>query len=98
MPYALWTPHAEQELDDTLYHISVRDRRPLTGEQIYYELRQLADQYAEANAPRHTHPLAPAGWFYFLHKRWLVFYKLHTDGIEVMRVIDGVRDLPAILS
>ena len=98
MSCALWTPHAERELDDILYHISVRDRRPLTGEQIYYEIRQLADQYAAPDAPRHAHPIAPAGWFYFLHKRWLVFYKLHSDGIEVMRVIDGVRDLPALLS
>jgi plasmid stabilization system protein ParE len=98
MSRALWTPHAEQELDEILYHISVRDRRPMTGELVYYEIRQLADQYAEPNAARHKHPLAPAGWFYFLHKRWLVFYKLHLDGIEVMRVIDGTRDLPAMLS
>ena len=98
MPCALWTPNAERELDDILYYISVRDHRPLTGEQIYYELRQLADQYAQPDSPRHIHPLAPAGWFYFLHKRWLVFYKLHADGIEVMRVIDGFRVLPALLS
>lgn len=98
MPRALWTPHAERELDDILYHISVRDRRPLTGEHIYYEIRQLADQYAEPDAPRHAHPRAPADWFYFLHKRWLVFYKIHAEGIEVMRVIDGVRDLPSLLT
>jgi plasmid stabilization system protein ParE len=97
MPRALWTPQAESDLDDILFHISVRDRRPQTGEQMYFEIRRLADEYAEPNAVRHSHPLAPAGWHYFLHKRWLVFYQLHVEGIEVMRVIDGARDLPPLL-
>ena len=99
----VWPPKgsptdAEKELDEILFHISVRDRRPFTGEQIYHEIRQVADEYAEPHAARHTHPLAPKGWYYFLHKRWLVFYQLHADGIEVMRIIDGSRDLPSVLS
>jgi plasmid stabilization system protein ParE len=97
MSRAVWTPHAERELGDILFYISVRDRRPSTGEQIYYEIRQLADEYAQADAPRHVHPLAPPGWFYFRHKRWLVFYQSHAEGIEVMRVVDGARDLPSRL-
>lgn len=97
MPRSVWTPQAEQDLDDILYFVSVRDRRPQTGEQLYFEIRRLADEYAEFHQPRHTHPLAPAGWHYFLHKRWLVFFRPHSEGIEVMRVIDGTRDLPAQL-
>jgi plasmid stabilization system protein ParE len=27
-------------------------------------------------------------------KRWLIFYQPHPDGIEVLRVVDAVRDLP----
>ena len=94
---AVWTPQAQSELDDILFHISVRDRRPQTGERLYFEIRQHADEFAQTHAVRHFHPLAPAGWHYFLHKRWLVFYQLHAEGIEVMRVIDGVRDLPPLL-
>lgn len=94
---ALWTLQAESELDDILFHISVRDRRPQTGEQLYLEIRRLADDFANSNAVRLTHPLAPQGWYYFLHKRWLIFYQPHSEGIEVMRIIDGVRDLPPLL-
>ena len=97
MPRALWTPQAQSELDDVLFHVAVRDRRPQTGEKLYFEIRRLADEFAESSAVRLTYPLAPAGWHYFLHKRWLVFYQLHAEGIEVMRVIDGVRDLPLLL-
>jgi plasmid stabilization system protein ParE len=97
MSRALWTPQAAAELGDILYYIAFKDRRPLTGEKLYYEIRQLADEYARPDAARHSHPLAPAGWYYFLHKRWLIYYQLHEDGIEVMRVIDGIRDLPPLL-
>jgi len=97
MPHALWTPHAAGELDDILFHIAVRDRRPATGEQIYFEIRRLADEFASPNAVRHVLPGSPAGWYYFRHKRWLAFYQLHAEGIEVLPIIDGSRDLPAVL-
>lgn len=98
MARALWTPRAAEELDDILFYIAVRDRRPATGEQIYFEIRQLADDFASPDAVRHRLSGAPSGWFYIRHKRWLIFYQLHAEGIEVMRVIDGSRDLPAIFT
>jgi plasmid stabilization system protein ParE len=58
----------------------------------------MADEYAVSGAPRISHPDAPEGWFYFRHKRWLVFYREHSEGIEVMRVIDATRDLPRHLT
>jgi plasmid stabilization system protein ParE len=90
----VWTARAGSELDDILFHIAFRSGRPATGDQNYYAIRHLADEYAREDAPRHRHPLAPEGWFYFRHKRWLIFYQPHPEGIEVMRVIDGSRDLP----
>lgn len=98
MRRAVWTPQAQRELDDILFFVSLRDHRPETGERVYFEIRQLTEEYAQANAPRYSHPLSPAGWYYFRHKRWLIFYQLNPDGIEVMRLIDGSRDLPAIFS
>lgn len=97
MPRALWTPQAERELDEVLYQIAVRDGRPATGERIYLEIRNLVDSYAPPDAIRRVHPDAPTGWFYVLYKRWLIFYQIHPKGIEVMRIVDGSRDLPAIL-
>jgi plasmid stabilization system protein ParE len=86
MSKSVWTSLAESELDEVLFHIAVRSGRPSTGEQNYFAIRQLADEYAREGAPRHRHPVAPADWFYFLHKRWLIFYQLHAEGIEVMWV------------
>jgi plasmid stabilization system protein ParE len=94
MPRILWTPVAESDLDDILYYIAVVDRKPATGERIYQEIRDRVAEHANRLLPGYHHPGAPEGWLYLKHKRWLVFYLPLGDGIEVMRVIDAVRDLP----
>ena len=91
---AVWTPVAESELDDILYYIAYQDRRPETGERIYYGIRHIVEKHAQSQLPGRIHPNAPEGWYYIRFKRWLIFYHPHPEGIEIMRVIDGVRDLP----
>ena len=94
MAGVVWTPVAESDLDDILFYISLIDRRPHTGERIYYEIRDHVEEHAAKQLPGLQHPQAPDGWLYIRHKRWLIFYQRHEVGIEVMRVVDAVRDLP----
>ena len=94
MSQAVWTPVAEEDLDDILFQIAMVDRRPETAERIYFEIRDRANEYATGDLPTLRHPVAPKTWSYFRQKRWLIFYKQHPTGIEVMRVVDGSRDLP----
>lgn len=94
MRQTVWTPIAELELDDLLYYIAVIDRRPETADRIYFEIRDLANHQANSRFAGHRHPEAPGNWRYIRHKRWLIFFQEHPEGIEVMRVIDSVRDLP----
>lgn len=94
MPRVLWTPIAESDLDDILFYIAFVDRNPTTGERIYAEIRDRVIEQAVKVLPGHRHTAAPAGWQYFKHKRWLIFCQTIPDGIEIMRVIDAVRDLP----
>ena len=90
----VWTPIAESDLDDILYYVSVVDRRPETGERIYYEIRHRLDEQDTKQLSGHFLSDAPKGWLYVKYKRWLIFYQPHAEGIEVMRVVDAVRDLP----
>ncbi len=96
MARAVWTPVAELELEDILFYIRVADRRP-KPRRIGEEIRDRAHQQAARPESGHEHKAAPAGWRYFQHKRWLVFYQVHPEGIEVMRIVDAARDLPALL-
>jgi plasmid stabilization system protein ParE len=97
MAHAIWTPLAELEVEDILYYIRIVDGRPETSRRIGEELRDCADRQAAHNLPGHRHSSAPDGWLYVKHKPWLIFYQPHRDGIEVMRVVDAVRDLPSLL-
>lgn len=92
MSHAVWTPLAEAELEDIVYYIAVEDGRPLTAERVAREIRDRAETIAVTSAIWHKHPDLPPGWFYSMHKRWVITFQEHVSGIEVLRVIDGSRD------
>lgn len=94
MAQVRWTPIAEADLDDILYYIAVVDRRPETGERIYYELKRCIEEQAAKQYPTLRLRSSPEGWFYVKHKRWLIFYQLREGCVEVMRVVDAAKDLP----
>jgi plasmid stabilization system protein ParE len=94
MSEVVWTPQATAELEEILYYIRVSDGRPLTVQRLAERLFELIDQHARGEALGHQHVAAPENWSYFQFKRWLIFYQPHPRGIEIMRVVDGARDLP----
>jgi toxin ParE1/3/4 len=94
MADVVWTPQATADLEDILYYIRVSDGRPLTARRLAEQLLELIDQYARGKALGHKHAAVPESWSYFQFKRWLIFYQSHQQGIEIMRVVDGARDLP----
>jgi len=94
MPQAVWTPKARLDLEEILFQIQVGSDRPLVAEQIGKAIQVEANVRSSLDIPGQSHPLAPQGWLYFRFKRWLIFYQPHSEGIEILRVIDGARDLP----
>jgi plasmid stabilization system protein ParE len=68
MARAVWTPIAESELDDILFYIALVDRKPATGERIYYEIRDRVAEHTAQGLPGQKHPDAPENWLYLRHK------------------------------
>ena len=97
MAKVVWTPMAARELEDILFYIRIADGRPQTAQRIGEELCERIDQQAVQAGTGQRHPHAPANWRYVRYKRWLIFYQEIPHGLEVMRVVDAVRDLPAQL-
>jgi plasmid stabilization system protein ParE len=64
-------------------------------EDILYYIRVTAEQPLTAHRIGQA---APPNWRYYRYKRWLIFFQPHSQGIEVMRVVDGARDLPRALA
>ena len=97
MANVVWTPTAENDLEDILYHIHVSGGRPLMARRNGEAILDAVADVASTEFPRHKHPSAPEGWFYLQHKRWLIFYRLIAEGVQVMRIVDAARDLPSVL-
>ncbi len=97
MARVVWTPVAERELEDILLYIRVADGRPITARRIGEQFRDAVDRQASQSITGSRHADAPDGWLYVRFKRWLIFYHPISDGIEVLRVVDAVRDLPSLL-
>jgi plasmid stabilization system protein ParE len=98
MPTAVWAPKAEQDLEGIIYYLRVTAERPLTAQRIAEEIVAIVDEQAGMVDSGARHPATLPSWRYVRHKRWLIFYKPHSEGIEVTRVIDGSRDLPKALA
>ncbi len=90
----VWTPQATTEFEQVLYYIRISDGRPLTARRIAEQMLELIEKHAQGLAAGHQHAAAPENWLYFQFKRWLIFYQPCAQGIEIMRIIDSVRDLP----
>jgi toxin ParE1/3/4 len=97
MSHAEWTIPAEQDLDDIYGWIAVRDGRTQTAKNIVRSIRQECDEYARIFVAGSVLGTARAdlGEDYraFTFKRWVILFRPIDDGIEVMRVLDGRRNV-----
>ena len=95
-PRAVWTPQARQDLMNVSCYIGRLEERPSIAAGVIHDIKAKADMYAESPNLGQHHHLFPEGLQYFRFKRWIVIYQMHPEGIEVMHVIDGSRDLASL--
>ena len=98
MANALWTREARDDLRAIVLYVGRRDRRPDTAARIAREIKAKADDYASHSASgsltgTHRRELGE-NYRVFSHKRWVIIFRPHGKGIEVMRVVDGAQDFP----
>jgi toxin ParE1/3/4 len=94
-------PEADQDLDEHFAYISAD--RPGAGIRFLSSARAAMDRLAEfpgiGRAREFKNP-ALAGirsWAIPGFERYLMFYRQIADGVEVVRVVHGARDVPTIL-
>ena len=91
MSRVVWTPQAEQDLEDIAYYISLESQRPRTAEQNVRLLREKCTTYG-ANPFLGQALSEVEGYRFFVFKRWVVLYWPEQEGIVVEAVIDASRD------
>ena len=94
-------PQSDQDLDEHFAYIS--GDRPGAGQRFLTSSRAAMERLAEfpgIGRAREFKSPALAGirsWRIPGFERYLVFYKEIADGVEVVRVVHGARDLPTLL-
>lgn len=90
------TEAAENDLREIAYYIAVNDGRPSTADKIVDEILEKCRGYAESpDIGTRADQLGP-DYRLFAHKRWVVIYRAVSDGILVLRIVDGARDYPSL--
>ncbi len=92
MKRAIISPEAQSDLDDIWEYIA-KDNPP-AADRLVDELHQQCTELAES--PEHGKRRDELGvglrsWP--VRKTYLIFYRLTTDGTEVVRILHGARDL-----
>ncbi len=100
MAKAKWTRPARQDLKAIGHYIGRHERRPSVAAKILRELNAKCDEYAEAFARGSVIGSEASelgeGCRSFTHKRWVIVFEPISDGIEVLRILDGSRDYPRL--
>jgi plasmid stabilization system protein ParE len=100
MSQVSWSPIAESDVEEIYRWIARRDGRRRTAKKIVHELRQrcdgLGEIFASGSKIGTDYPNLGEGYRIFTHQRWVIVFRPATDGIEIMRVLDGSRDYPRL--
>lgn len=96
-----WTTRSRRDVDDIYDYIARGDNRPATADKFIDDLGAACASYAEAFASGSLIGAPQPKWGddaqCFTHKRWVVIFRPIVGGIEILRVVDGSRDIPRLL-
>jgi toxin ParE1/3/4 len=90
MPRIVRTPRAAQDLLEIWTWIAVAD--PAAADRMLDLIEEKLTLLAENPSIGPARPDIAAGLRLFPVRRYIVLYQAHPDGIEVVRVVHGMRD------
>lgn len=96
MPRVEWTDHAERDLEEIAWYVGEVDHRPRAARQNVLEIVEKCSLYAASPLMGEARPDLREDCRAFRHKRWVVIYVPISDGLAVVRVVDGARDYPSL--
>ena len=95
MPRALFLPDATQDLLEIWHHIRAWSQGPAAADRLLEAVRSSSQRYASFPELGQLRPDLAPNVRCFSVKSIVVLYVAADDGIEVVQVIHGARDLSA---
>ena len=98
MSRAEWSRTASRELEEIHDFIGEERQSPSAAEKLVRAIHGKVELYATQPNIGTPRPDLGEGFRVFHHKPYLIVFRGITDGIEVLRVIDGRRDYQGLFS
>jgi plasmid stabilization system protein ParE len=96
MSYASWTDPAAQDLSAIYEFIARQDHRLSVAKNVVQKIRDHCENYGKLTADGYTIGTSRNdlgdGLRIFTHQRWVIVFRPHEIGIEVLRIFDASRD------
>ena len=96
MPQANWSDSAREDLKEIGRYVGRQQHRPSTAAKIMREMGDHCDHLARFPQSGTVRPDLGDDIRVTSYKRWVILFRPVEDGIEVLRAIDGSRDLPTL--
>jgi toxin ParE1/3/4 len=90
-----FTRRAREDLLNIWIYISPRNSEAL-ADSIYDRIEQACERLREHPQLAPARPEIAEGARALVIERWLALYRLTEDGVQVVRIVDGARDLAKI--
>lgn len=95
MKTLVFTPSAQSDLDDILSYIAAH--RPLTAVSVMARIREKCELLARSPEIGQRRPEFGGDCRSFPVQRWVVFYRITGQAVQIVRVLDGARDIDTLL-
>ena len=96
MPLVSFTKQARKDLLDIWLYLAPRAGEAVS-DRIYDEIEELCRSLGVHPELGRARPEIFEGARSFLVERWLVLYRLNNNGVQIVRIIDGARDISRIM-
>jgi toxin ParE1/3/4 len=94
MSQLVFTSLAQHDLDGILSYIS--EHRPATAVEVVRQIREKCELLAVHPGIGQRRREIAHNCRSFPFKRWVLFYRVTGDRVEILRVVDGSRDLESL--
>ena len=95
MSQLVLTPLAEADLAAILDYIA--QHRPFTAVAVIARIREKCELLASQPLIGQQRPEFPGDFRSFPVDRWVIFYRVQRNAVEIHRIIDGARDLDSLI-
>jgi toxin ParE1/3/4 len=96
MSAARWTSESKRDIEQIAVYIGIDEHRPIAADRLIDRIVETVDFLAQHNTMGTPRDDLGSGYRIYTVSRYVIVFNPVADGIEVVRIVDGRRDLTSL--